>query len=67
MTGDDLRERRDRLGLTQDRLARLCDMTQPEISRAERRGPAPLRKGTVARLELGLAKAGPPRAPGGEP
>lgn len=57
MTGNDLRFERERLGLTQARLAELCEMAQSEISRAENRGDAPLTKGTAARVQLGLDAA----------
>jgi transcriptional regulator with XRE-family HTH domain len=57
--GENLREQRNRVGLTQDELAHACDVTRSEISLLERSMRTP-RLDTVVFLArgLGLSSAG---------
>ena len=57
--GENLREQRNRVGLTQDELAHACDVTRCEISLLERSLRTP-RLDTVVSLArgLGLSSAG---------
>lgn len=56
--GENLRRQRDRAGLTQDALARSCEVTRGEISLLERSLRMP-RLDTVVHLARGLGLASP--------